>query len=177
MTTTLLIEVFLALLAAFILYTVWKKRPESPAELRRRYCAADEFIQLLEKTEATYGVDESDIPIRTKDYLVLLGAFGQLLAFVDNLPEAYDTDFRKNLPAGGWRGLETLPDMNERLQDVREFVARNSVYARTGESLARNLNAVLGLVRPDDKVDVLIEEVTPLLRTIAAGDIRDVVLA
>jgi hypothetical protein len=65
-------------------------------------------MQTLLAAKKAYEEDEGNDPIRLSDYVALLDAFETIVGKV-RVSDSYETDFRRNLPAGGWRGLEAAP--------------------------------------------------------------------
>lgn len=127
---------------------------------------------LLEQAKSVYSQDTHDAPIKTQDYLSLLESFDQLQRVI-KYPDSYDTDFRRNLPGGAWRGLQVAPDMTERVKDAREYAQKHPVYATTGESIIQNLIACIDIATRS-KVDFspMISPALSVLKAVANGCIR-----
>jgi hypothetical protein len=87
-----------------------------------------------------YDQDQGNDPIRLSDYIAFLDAFESIIVML-RVPDSYDTDFRRNLPAGGWRGLEVAPVLKDRIDDVRVFVTIHPVYSAAGAALLTNIIA------------------------------------
>lgn len=83
-------------------------------------------------------------PIVLANYLNMLQAFRQLVPLA-NISEAYDTDFRRNLPGGNLSGFE-IPSMLQRITDAEKFANNNPVYPAAGEGVAENIRAILDLI-------------------------------
>lgn len=129
------------------------------------------FQKVLSGARVVYAADHSNDPIDKADYKVLLGACRALVAQV-HVPNAYDTDFRRNLPAGGWRGLQAPDTVAERIQDVYEYLEKHPVYALDGQSLIDNLLACVDLSTSRVNLDVLFAPIMPTLAKIQAGNVR-----
>lgn len=132
---------------------------------------ADVYKKALLGARAAYVADDSSDPINKATYKVLLGAYSQLVAQV-RVPDACDSDFRRNLPAGGWRGMEVPDTMAERIQDVHEYLEKHHVYALGGQSVIDNLLACVDLSTSRVDLDALFAPILPTLAKIQAGNIR-----
>ncbi|MFP3646426.1 hypothetical protein [Paraburkholderia sp. SIMBA_054] len=97
-------------------------------------------MQTLLAAKKAYDEDKGNDPIRLSDYVAVLDAFESIVVKV-RVPDSYETDFRRNLPAGGWRGLEVAPTLKDRIDDVRAFVRINPVYSPAGAALLANVLA------------------------------------
>lgn len=97
-------------------------------------------MQTLLAAKKAYDEDKGNDPIRLSDYVAVLDAFESVVAKVQ-LPDSYETDFRRNLPAGGWRGLDVAPTLKDRIDDVKAFLKINPVYSHAGAALLANMLA------------------------------------
>jgi hypothetical protein len=95
-------------------------------------------MEILSAARVAYDRDAGTEPIRLLDYTALLDAFE---AFTEKLKvsAAYETDFRRNLPAGGWRGLRVALTLRDRIADVREFLESHPVYGPAGSAILENI--------------------------------------
>ena len=139
--------------------------------MRDRYYLAKEFAEGLCRAEQVYANDLSRLPINKSDYLALLSAFEKLLGYVDEVPAAYDTDFRRNLLGGGLDGL-VVPDMTGRIDQARRYLTNHEAIAAAGESIIQNINACLRLMPHDADVDDILKSVQVVVMRAASGVIR-----
>jgi len=146
---------------------------DSGAELRARYIFTKEFFVALHSAEQVYANDPGRLPINKADYLALLNGFECLLSSVKEVPTAYDTDFRRNLPGGGIDGLAVVPDILGRIDQARRYLRDHEATAQAGEALLQNINACLNLVDARDfKVDATLDSIAEIIKRIASGVIR-----
>ncbi|WP_175995259.1 hypothetical protein [Burkholderia vietnamiensis] len=101
-------------------------------------------MQKLLAAKKAYDEDNGNDPIRLSDYIAALDAFESIVVKVQ-VPDSYETDFRRNLPAGGWRGLEVAPTLKDQIDDVRAFVRTRPVYSPAGAALLDNLISCIQL--------------------------------
>lgn len=129
-------------------------------------------MQKLLAAKKVYDEDNGNDPIRRSDYLAVLDAFESIVVKVQVL-DSYETDFRKNLPAGGWRGLEVAPTLKDRIDDVREFARSRPVHSPAGAALLANLIACVQLCAGQG-VDVqgVISALEPMLVRVGRGELR-----
>lgn len=141
-------------------------------QLRAQYHFAREFTEALRTAEQVYANDPGKLPIKKTDYLTLLDSFESLLSWVPEIPGAYDTDFRRNLPGGGIDGLEVLPNMAERINQARRYLAGHEATATAGQCIVQNIDACLGLIPHDANVEDTLKSMEPTVLRIASGVIR-----
>jgi len=129
-------------------------------------------MKLLSLAKDAYNKDAGKEPIRQSDYSAYLGAFEHIVQVL-NISDAYDSDFRRNLPAGGWRGLREAPTLIDRIADVREFLRSNAVYSPTGAAILDNLCACVHISEQQD-VDVrsILVSLESTLARAARNDLR-----
>ena len=131
-----------------------------------------QLTNLLEQAKTVYSQDIQDAPIKTQDYLSLLECFDRLQRKI-HYQDSYDTDFRRNLPGGAWRGLRVAPNMTDRVNDAREYAQKHPVYAPTGESIIQNIIACVHIATRSN-VD-LVPMITPtitVLKAVAGCSVR-----
>lgn len=110
--------------------------------------------QLLAAVRDAYrDAHNKNQPISKQNYLAMLDAFRSLVPSA-TINEAYDTDFRRNLPGGGLSGFE-VPPLLHRIKDAEAFANNNSLYPAAGEGIAENLRAILALTAPGAAQGVL----------------------
>ncbi|WP_198386802.1 hypothetical protein [Burkholderia ubonensis] len=143
-------------------------RPAGGAHTRR-YRKTNAEIACGKKA---YDEDNGNDPIRLSDYIVALDAFESIVVKVQ-VPDSYETDFRRNLPAGGWRGLEVAPTLKDRIDDVRAFAGSRPVYSPAGAALLANLIACIQLCAGQG-VDVqgVMSNLEPMLVRVGRGELR-----
>jgi hypothetical protein len=131
-----------------------------------------EIMDLLLEAKRQYSSDLSNSPIRKTDCLEVLDLFERLVSTV-NYPSSYDTDFRRNLPGGGLRGLNETSSIQDRIDDARSFLNKNSAYANTGEAILDNL---IGCIHLADKQKLLPSHLdaslVSTLQSVASGNLR-----
>jgi len=110
--------------------------------------------------DAYRSASNSNQPISQVNYLEMLNAFRMLVPLA-SISEAYDTDFRRNLPGGGLRGFE-VPPLLQRIDDAETFAKMNDLYSPAGEGVAENIRAIIQLVPPNTASKVL----APLIGTL-----------
>ncbi len=104
----------------------------------------------LKAVKAAYdNAPDQSHPISAHKYTALLGAFGSLVSLAD-ISDSLDTDFRRNLPGGGMRGLELVPTMQDRIADAGIFAISNKLYPLAGSALSDSLIALVRLVSPNN---------------------------
>lgn len=140
-------------------------------KLRQRYYLAKEFAEGLCSAEQVYANDLNRLPINKSDYLAMLNAFEKLLGYVEEVPAAYDTDFRRNLLGGGLDGL-VVPDMTQRIDQARRYLTQHEASAAAGQSILQNINACLGLIPHDADVDDILKSVRVVVMRVASGVVR-----
>jgi hypothetical protein len=129
-------------------------------------------MQILLDAKKAYEQDEGDDPIRLSDYIAFLDAFELIIVMV-RLPDSYETDFRRNLPAGGWRGLRGAATLKDRIDDVREFVMIHPVYSAAGAALLANIIASIELCgRQDVNLEKIMSDLESTLVRVGRGDLR-----
>jgi hypothetical protein len=94
---------------------------------------------------------DGDTEIDKDDYLRMLEAFQNLVRKAKDIPESFDTDFRRNLPGGGMRGIEgryedLVPPLTERIEDAIQYARVRPIYPLAGEMLVENIRAILKFV-------------------------------
>jgi len=129
-------------------------------------------MQTLLAAKKAYEEDEGNDPIRLSDYVALLDAFETIVGKV-RVSDSYETDFRRNLPAGGWRGLEAAPTLKDRIDDVRAFVSTHPVYSSAGAALLVNIIACTELcARQDVEVQSVVSGLKSTLVRVSRGELR-----
>lgn len=129
-------------------------------------------MKMLSSAKEAYSNDAAEDPIRKSDYSAYLGTFEQIIQAL-RLPDAFEMDLRRNLPAGGWRGLQMAPTLIDRIADVRAFLVSNAVYAPAGAAILDNLSACARFCEQQD-VDIrsILVSLEPTLSRAARGDLR-----
>jgi hypothetical protein len=140
-------------------------------KLRVRYYLAKELTEGLRGAEHVYDNDPGRLPISKDDYLVLLNAFEKLIARVETIPAAYDTDFRRNLPGGGLDGLQA-PDMSGRIASARQYVKEYQATAAAGKSIIQNIDACLHIMPHDANIDTILKSLKAVVMRVASGVVR-----
>lgn len=140
-------------------------------ELRARYYLAKEFTEGLRIAEQVYANDLGRLPICKSDYLAMLSAFEKLIFCVEEVPAAYDTDFRRNLLGSGLDGL-AVPDMTTRIDQARRYLMDHEATAAGGEAILQNINACLRLIPHDADVNDILKSVQDVVLRVASGVIR-----
>lgn len=103
--------------------------------------------QLLTAVRNAYrNAPNPDQAISQANYMAMLHAFQSLVPLA-TISEAYDTDFRRNLPGGGLSGFQIL-SLVQRISDAEKFANNNPLYPAAGEGIAENMRAILGLIAP-----------------------------
>ncbi|KVD70311.1 hypothetical protein [Burkholderia ubonensis] len=130
-------------------------------------------MQKLLAAKKAYDEDNGNTPIRLSDYIAALDAFESVVVKL-RVPDSYETDFRRNLPAGGWRGLEVAPTLEDRIDDVRAFVRIRPVYSPAGAALLANMIACTQLCA-EQGVDVqgVMSGLEPMLVRVGRGELRE----
>ncbi|KVR29932.1 hypothetical protein WL40_00045 [Burkholderia ubonensis] len=129
-------------------------------------------MQKLLAAKKAYDEDNGNTPIRLSDYIAALDAFESVVVKL-RVPDSYETDFRRNLPAGGWRGLEVAPTLEDRIDDVRAFVRIHPVYSPAGAALLANMIACTQLCA-EQGVDVqgVMSGLESMLVRVGRGELR-----
>ncbi|WP_321969061.1 hypothetical protein [Paraburkholderia tropica] len=129
-------------------------------------------MRTLLAAKKAYEQDDGKDPIRRLDYITFLDAFESLVVRLQ-LTDSYETDFRRNLPAGGWRGLQSAARLQDRISDVREFLKIHPVYSAAGASLLTNIIACIELcVRQDINPEKVLSDLESTLIRVGHGDLR-----
>lgn len=129
-------------------------------------------MQTFLAAKKAYDEDKGDDPIRLSDYVAILNAFDSITASI-RVPDSYETDFRRNLPAGGWRGLQVAPTLKDRIDDVRAFLKTHPVYSPAGAALVANMIACMQLcVEQGLDVPHIMAGLGPTLVRVGRGDLR-----
>ncbi|GGC75405.1 hypothetical protein GCM10011396_23310 [Undibacterium terreum] len=82
-----------------------------------------------------------------------------------------NADFRRNLPAGGWRGIRSAANMQERIADLREYLNSQPVISLAGAELLANMELCLELVDYRALAKAFGPAV-PILKSVASGMLR-----
>jgi len=129
-------------------------------------------MEILFAAKDAYDKDRGSEPIRLLDYVSLLDAFESIIEKL-KISAAYEIDFRRNLPAGGWRGLQVAPTLKDRIVDVREFLEFHPVYGATGSAILDNIGVCVHLCRQQHvDAEQLLAAIKPTLVRVARGDLR-----
>lgn len=129
-------------------------------------------MEILSLAKDAYDKDGGSEPIRMLDYVALLDAFEFIIEKLE-ISAAYETDFRRNLPAGGWRGLHVAPTLSDRIVDVRRFLESRPVYGPTGSAILDNLAVCVYLCRQQHvDAEQMLASIKPTLTRVARGDLR-----
>jgi len=172
MSTFATFVMLVTVVVVFLVVISKNKRSTSMPALRVRYQQAKEFTENLRAAERTYADDPGQLPIIKSDYLALLTAFEKLLTWVDAVPEAYDTDFRRNLPGSSLDGSLVPPDIAGRIGQARRFLQNHDATAVMGHCILQNINGCLNLVRHDAPAGETLKSIAQVVARIASGDIR-----
>ncbi len=130
------------------------------------------FTAALATAKAVYAADDGREPIRQTDYLKLLELFESLLGLTTTLPDALDTDLRRNLPGTGMDGIEASVDLRGRIGQARRFLDTHPATAAMGAGVVQNIDACLGIVPAGAPLEALKSAALPLLASIGAKNIR-----
>ncbi|NHZ42420.1 hypothetical protein [Massilia aquatica] len=130
------------------------------------------FAAALATAKAVYAADEGREPIRQTDYLKLLELFESLLGLTTTVPDALDTDLRRDLPGTGMDGIDASVDLRGRIGQARRFLDTHSATAAMGAGVLQNINACLGIVPAGAPLEALKSAALPLLASIGAKNIR-----
>lgn len=123
---------------------------------------------LTDVRDAYRNAKDPNAAITQANYLAMLGAFSTLVPLA-TISDAYDTDFRRNLPGGGLSGFDVVP-LAKRISDAQVFAIANPVYPVTGEGIAENLLALLHLL-PAGSENATLTRLQGTFQSILAGNL------
>ena len=107
-------------------------------------------------------------PISKDNYLAMLNIFGQLVPLAA-IPDAYDTDFRRNLPGSGLSGFQVV-SLLQRIEDAKTFANNNPLYTTAGEGIAENIRAILDLI-PSGAAKNILNPLQSTVQNILGGNL------
>lgn len=130
-----------------------------------------DWNELLTSVRDAYrNAVDGNQPISSDNYLKLLAAFGAL-AEVTSFNEAYENDFRRNIPGGSrLEGSydEVVGTLTQKISAAKKFAGSNPLYPAFGEGVAQNLIAIASLASSESTNQIL-SPMQNLLEDIAKG--------
>lgn len=140
--------------------------------LEQQYHESVEFIEKLGAAQQAYENDPGEQPISKSDYLAFLNTFETLITQVSEVPQEYDTDFRRNLPGGGINGLAVAPNISARITQARQYLETNAVTVVAGACILQNIDGALRLLPQGPGVSSALQAIYPTMNRVASGTIR-----